>query len=371
MNKMKPVGIYLHVPFCRYKCPYCDFYSVTVKEELLDRYTEETLRRVSLLAGNHLQADTVYFGGGTPSLLGGRRIARIMEALRCSVEIAGDAEITVEANPVSDPGDFLAGCAASGINRLSLGMQSALKKELSALGRRHTHDDVLRAMEAAHGCGIDNISLDLMLGIPMQTADSLEQSLQFIEESSPAHVSAYMLKIEENTPFHRIRYALNIADEDGLADMYELSFRHLEKAGYAQYEISNASKPGFESRHNLKYWNCDPYIGIGPSAHGFMDGRRYYYDRSLEGYLAGAEPHDDGEGGSMEEYVMLRLRLTEGLTETGMRERYGTPIPQAMRDTASSPLMAQYCICDADGIRLTRKGMLISNAVICRLMDLL
>ena len=368
---MKSVGIYIHVPFCRYKCPYCDFYSVTAKEELLDRYTEETVRRVSLLSGRNLPADTVYFGGGTPSLLGARRIAQIMAALRHSVNLADGAEITAEANPASELEDFLKGCAASGINRLSLGMQSALKKELSALGRRHTHDDVLRAMDWAYSCGIENISLDLMLGIPWQTADSLEQSLRFIEQSSPAHVSAYMLKIEENTPFHRIQYALPIADEDGLADLYELTFRRLEKAGYAQYEISNAARPGWESRHNLKYWNCDPYIGIGPSAHGFTDGRRYYYDRSLEGYLAGAEPHDDGEGGSREEYVMLRLRLAKGLTESGMQARYGVRIPQKMRDEASSPVMRPYCICDSEGIRLTRKGMLISNAVICHLIEIL
>ncbi len=368
---MKPVGIYIHVPFCRYKCPYCDFYSVTAKDELLDRYTAETLRRVSLLSDRGISADTVYFGGGTPSLLGGQRIARIMDALRKSVEITGDAEVTAEANPANDLGDFLEGCAASGINRLSLGMQSALRKELSALGRRHAPDDVLRAMETAYRCGIDNISLDLMLGVPMQTAASLEQSLRFIEESSPAHVSAYMLKIEENTPFYRIQNALNIADEDGLADMYELTFNRLEQAGYVQYEISNASKPGFESRHNLKYWNCDQYIGIGPSAHGFYDGRRYYSDRSLDRFLSGSAPNDDGEGGTLEEYVMLRLRLSEGLTQTGMKERFGIDIPKGMRDCASSPVMVPYCICDGQGIRLTRKGMLISNEVICRLTELM
>ena len=167
---MKPVGIYIHVPFCRYKCPYCDFYSVTAKDERMDSYTEETVRRLSGLAGQGIAADTVYFGGGTPSLLGGRRITRIMEAARRSVAVTEDAEITVEANPASDLGEFLEGCAAAGVNRLSLGMQSALPKELSSLGRRHSPDDVLRAMEQAHGCGVGNISLDLMLGIPMQTA---------------------------------------------------------------------------------------------------------------------------------------------------------------------------------------------------------
>ena len=368
---MKPVGIYIHVPFCRYKCPYCDFYSVTAKDELLDRFTGETIRRIVELSGLNISVDTVYFGGGTPSLLGGRRIASIMEAMQKSVEITSSAEITVEANPDIDLGEFLEGCASSGVNRLSLGMQSAAKHELSAIGRRHTPDDVLRAMEKSHSVGIDNISLDLMLGIPMQTSDSLETSLRFIEQAAPSHISAYMLKIEENTPFYRIQYALKIADEDTLADMYLQTFEGLEKAGYRQYEISNASRPGFESRHNLKYWSCDEYIGIGPSAHGFFNGRRYYYDRSLESYLSGASPHDDGEGGSIEEYVMLRLRLSEGLTQNDMTARFGVSIPDKLRKKASSPFMSPYCICDDEGIRLTRKGMLISNAIICDFTEIL
>ena len=368
---MKPVGIYIHVPFCRYKCPYCDFYSVTAKDELLDKYTSETVRRIKELAPEGLSADTVYFGGGTPSLLGGKRIETVMQALHSSVDITKDAELTVEANPASDLGEFLDGCASSGINRLSLGMQSALKSELSAIGRRHTPDDVLHAMDKAHGVGIDNISLDLMLGIPMQTLESLESSLDFIGQAAPSHVSAYMLKIEENTPFYRIKYALKIADEDGLADMYERTFNRLEQAGFAQYEISNAARPGCESRHNLKYWNCDEYIGIGPAAHGFFRGKRYYYDRSLQSYLSGEEPHGDGDGGTEEEYIMLRLRLSKGLTNEGMRDRFGTDIPNALRERASSPLLAPYCVCDDIGIRLTRKGMLISNAIICNIIELL
>ena len=366
---MKPVGIYIHVPFCRYKCPYCDFYSVTAKDELLDRFAAETIRRIGELSGEKISADTVYFGGGTPSLLGGGRIAAIMDALRRHVDLADNAEITVEANPTIDLGSFLEGCASSGVNRLSLGMQSAVKSELSAIGRRHTSDDVLRAMEQAHSVGIHNISLDLMLGIPMQTPESLLHSLRFIEASAPSHLSAYMLKIEENTPFYRIQYALKLPDEDTLTEMYTRTFAFLEEAGYAQYEISNAARPGCESRHNLKYWRCEEYVGIGPSAHGFLHGRRYYYDRSLEQYLSGAQPVDDGEGGDIEEYVMLRLRLSEGLNHEDMRARFGADIPRAMLERAASPVMAPYCICDDSGIRLTRRGMLISNAIICELME--
>lgn len=369
MTAVKKIGIYIHVPFCRSKCPYCDFYSVRISERQIDLYTDETLRRIKRLASEHLRADTVYFGGGTPSLLGGRRIAGIMYALRQSVDLSDDAEITVEANPTLDLNDFLDGCAASGVNRLSLGMQSAVQTELAAIGRSHTPDDILRAMQNSHNRGIHNISLDLMLGIPKQTPDSLETSLRFISECAPSHVSAYMLKVEEGTPFYRMKDRLAITDDDGLADMYELAFSRLEGVGYAQYEISNACKPGLESRHNLKYWNCDEYIGIGPSAHGFINGRRYYFDRSLENYLSGQIPLDDGAGGSIEEYVMLRLRLSQGLTDKGLLDRFGIEIPAAIRQRASSILMKPYCVCSEKGISLTRKGMLVSNAIICDLTE--
>ncbi len=371
MSAVKPVGIYIHVPFCRSKCPYCDFYSVRLSEQQIDLFTEETVCRIACLAPKHLNADTVYFGGGTPSLLGGRRISAIMSALRRYADISPDAEITVEANPSADLTEFLEGCAASGINRLSLGMQSADKKELAAIGRRHTPDDILRTMECAHRLGIHNISLDLMLGIPHQTPDSLLNTLEFISECDPSHLSAYMLKIEEGTPFDRMKDTLAVADDDTLADMYELAFSRLRQKGYLHYEISNASKPGSESRHNLKYWNCDPYIGLGPSAHGFFEGRRYYFDRSLESYLSGGQSHDDGEGGGMEEYIMLRLRLAEGLIEKGLQERFGVGIPPAMRLKAASPLMRRYCLCDEQGISLTEAGMLVSNAIICNLTELL
>ena len=371
MNAVNSVGIYIHVPFCRSKCPYCDFYSVEATEQLMDLYTDETTRRIRALAPKNLRADTVYFGGGTPSLLGGRRMARIMDELRASVAISESAEITAEANPSSDLEEFLRVCAASGVNRLSLGMQSAVQRELAAIGRRHSPYDVKRAIENARQYGIDNISLDLMLGIPFQTTDSLEETLRFISECDPAHVSAYMLKIEEGTPFSRMKNTLAIADDDGLADLYELAFSRLHEMGFVRYEISNACKPGFESRHNLKYWNCEEYISFGPSAHGFFDGRRYYFDRSLASYLAGTSPHDDGEGGGMEEYVMLRLRLAQGLTEEGLNRRFGVTIPPAIRKRAASPLMKPYCVCGDEGISLTGKGMLVSNAIICDLIELL
>lgn len=361
---MNPLGIYIHVPFCRGKCPYCDFYSVNLSEELLAAYTDETIRRIGQLKEYNITADTVYFGGGTPSLLGGANVLRIMSVLHECVSIDTKAEITVEANPSSDLGEFLRGCSAAGVNRLSLGMQSAVKKELEAIGRKHSPYDILRAIDCAHSLGIENISLDLMLGIPYQTTESLGESLEFIDKSAPSHVSAYMLKIEEGTPFYNIRNSLIIPDDDNMADFYEFAFDGLEKLGYLRYEISNAARNNMVSRHNIKYWNCDEYIGLGPAAHGFFKGKRYFFGRSLKDYLSGVSPEFDCIGGSEEEYIMLRLRLTEGLTERGMTERFGHGIPESITLKAEKFSEFGLCKCDEIGISLTGKGMLVSNSII-------
>ncbi len=371
IKDMKPIGIYIHVPFCRAKCPYCDFYSVGVSESLLNRYTDETVRRIRALKDMKITADTVYFGGGTPSLLGGERIVRIMSALDECIYISHGAEITVESNPNADLLEFLSGCSATGVNRVSLGMQSAVPRELAAIGRKHSPDDVLRAIECAHMLGIYNISLDLMLGIPFQTEESLAASLEFIKNCAPSHVSAYMLKIEDGTAFYRIKDSLPIADDDALADLYIAAFDGLEQIGFRQYEISNAACSGFVGRHNLKYWNCEEYIGIGPAAHGFFMGKRYFFDRSLNDYLDGNEPELDCIGGDMEEYIMLRLRLNEGLTEQGMNERFGCGIPPSIRAMAGASQFGEFCVCDSEHIALTRKGMLLSNTLIGRFIDLL
>lgn len=366
---MNPLGIYIHVPFCRSKCPYCDFYSISLSEDLLTAYTDETIRRIGLLKEYNIKADSVYFGGGTPSLLGGKNILRIISALRKCAKITSDAEITVEANPSSNLEEFLSGCHAAGVNRLSLGMQSAVKKELAAIGRKHSPDDVLKAMESARLFGIDNISLDLMLGIPYQTIDSLGISLEFINKGAPSHVSAYMLKIEEGTPFYRKKDSLTLPDDDGIADLYEFTFDSLAKLGYVRYEISNAAKNNMISKHNIKYWNCDEYIGIGPAAHGFFDGKRYFFGRSLKDYLNGALPKFDCIGGSEEEYIMLRLRLSEGLTERGMMQKFGHGIPKDISSKAKKFEEFGLCKYDKMGVSLTGKGMLVSNAIISEFLS--
>lgn len=374
-----PIGIYIHIPFCRGKCPYCDFYSLAADGKEYDRYTDGVVK-ASAGWGTRLNRpfETLYLGGGTPSLLGAARLARIINAVFSSFYAYGFSggskpEITVECNPF-DAGDKDSVFAfetleAAGVNRISLGLQSAVDTERKSLGRRGAADDVTRAVRRAKEAGITNISLDLMLGIPAQTLTSLRRSIDYCANAGVTHVSAYMLKIEAGTPFAALRGSLNLPGEDEICEFYLKACEELEKAGFSQYEISNFAKKGFESRHNRKYWNCEEYLGIGPAAHSFIGGRRFFYERDLEGFLAGREPAADGEGGSFEEYAMLRLRLNEGLTQSETLDRFGYGIPEAMRERAKQYAEQNRLVSDDKGIRFTSKGFLLSNRIIADLLD--
>ena len=340
---------------------------MTGGDGLYEAYVAAVIRTMESFCKEEL--DTVYFGGGTPPLLGAERLDRMLAAARKCFDIAPDAEITVEINPGDATAALLSALYAAGFNRLSMGVQSGVDSELRALGRRHDSAQAAGAVELARAAGFENISLDLMLAIPHQTPDSLRQSIDFITGLEPEHISAYMLKIEENTPFAAISDKLILPDDDGQAELYLEAVKMLAERGYKQYEISNFSKQGRESRHNLKYWHCEEYIGIGPAAHGFYEGRRYYYPRDIEGFMQGNAPVDDGEGGSKEEYLMLMLRLAEGITESAWNERFGEPIPQCIRRRALMYQQAGLLVCDDNGIRLTTEGFLVSNGIIARLMD--
>ena len=373
-----PIGLYIHVPFCLSKCPYCDFYSLPLAGDdgLLDRYTASVEQALDRWADRlRTPADTLYFGGGTPSLLGGKRLARLIgRAERCfSLD---DAEITLEANPADADeegglSETLKAFADAGGTRLSLGMQSASEAELHRLGRRHGPAAVWRAVEAARRAGIADISLDLMLAVEGQNETSVRRSASLCGELGAGHVSAYLLKIEDNTPFGRNRHALALPGEDEAASLYLAACETLEEHGFHQYEISNFALPGRESRHNLKYWTGEPYLGLGPAAHSCIGGRRFAYHRDLAAFLAGKDPLPEPEGairtGSQEEFLLLRLRLAEGLTERAYAVRFGVPIPEDWRKRAAS-LPRRLVICDAEGIRLTREGFLVSNAILAELL---
>ena len=359
-----PVGLYIHIPFCRSKCPYCDFYSVLPSQGIIDRYTDCICGQLKEYENRRF--DTVYFGGGTPSLAGADNIAKM---LRC-VSICGNPEITVECNP-SDCGDGgfdFEKAAKAGVNRISFGLQSAADSERKALGRRAGAQDVLNAVKRAQSAGIDNISLDLMLGIPMQNEETLKRSVDFCFSSGAKHISAYILKIEEGTHFYKIKNKLALPDEDETADLYLKCAELIEAGGMKQYEISNFAFQGFESRHNLKYWHCEDYLGLGPASHSFVDGKRFYYGRSLEEYMKNPRAVSDGDGGSFEEYAMLALRLNEGLQNRKVRERFGFGIPAAIFEKAKKFEQSGLVKIGSDSISLTAKGFLLSNTIIGELI---
>ena len=366
------IGLYLHIPFCASKCPYCDFYSlVGSSEETKDAYVQALIAAMERWAAEVAEsADTVYLGGGTPSLLGGARIAALVETARRVFAVPDGAEITMEANPGDGLEEVFSAFAAVGGNRVSLGMQTQDDRQLKLLGRRHTARRTEEGVEAARRAGIRNLSLDLMLGISGQTSASVEAAVAHCEALGASHVSAYLLKVEPETSYAVAPPPL--PGEEETVMLYHTAAAALERAGYAQYEISNFARDGQVSRHNLKYWNLEPYLGLGPAAHSFLNGRRFYYPRSLTAFLKGEPPIAEEEGttigeNSQEEYAMLRLRLTEGLTEVGFARRFGQAIPARWRERAAA-FPPSLVVADDRGLRLTREGFLVSDALLVRIL---
>ncbi len=358
-------GIYIHIPFCIRKCPYCDFYSFRADETKKDSYLKAVLLCLDRWKEKiRDEIDTVYFGGGTPSVFGEKRIGEVLSFIKCNYSLTDTAEITVECNPSSVSSEFFESLHASGVNRISMGMQSAVDKERKALGRLSDAEQVKNAVLMAKNSGIDNISLDIMLGVPCQSMKSLDESIDFLLSLDIAHISAYMLKVEEGTPFDKMGDSLVLPDEDEVAQMYLHTSRRLSLAGYNHYEISNFAKKGNESRHNTRYWKGEEYLGVGPSAHSFIDGKRFYYERDFDSFLSGSEPIFDGYGGDEEEYIMLRLRLSEGLDLRGYEEKFGEKISEE-RIKRMKKYEKAGLLCITDGrIVLTPEGFLLSNAII-------
>lgn len=365
-------ALYIHVPFCERKCPYCDFYSVAAQDSVMDLYTQAVVRALKCTPFEVGQLDTVYFGGGTPSVLGGKRLAKLLETAAAQFGISSNAEITAECNPHSALKDTLREMKAAGFNRISLGMQSAVDTQLLTLGRLHTVHDVESAVEASQDCGISHISLDMMLATPGQTPSDIEKAVELCGKLGAEHVSAYLLKIEQGTPFAKQHIGEQCPDEDGQVLLYRHAVSSLEKAGYRQYEISNFAKNGHVARHNLKYWNCAEYLGVGPSAHSFIDGRRRFFPRDLDGFIEEKNPFrllcDDGEGGSAQEYLMLRLRLNEGVRWDEFAANYPNESIKALRKKAQPMQEGGLIEVDETGMRLTLDGFLLSNSVIVELI---
>lgn len=351
-------GLYIHIPFCQKKCAYCDFYSSFVSGALIDEYVGALSKEINRWGGLYSRPiDTIYIGGGTPSVLG-TRISRVLDEVYNSFEVLKDAEITVEMNPSSADGGFLKSAYNSGVNRLSLGVQSGIDEELKILGRNHTAQDALRTVDRAKTIGFSNISLDVMLGLPESNIEKLEKSLDFVLSLEPSHISSYILKIEPNTVFGKKNIVL--PDDDQQAEQYLYMCDRLETSGFEHYEISNFARKGFYSRHNMKYWRCEDYLGIGPSAHSFLDGARFYYPRDLKGFLSNPQTVSDGNGGDEAEKIMLALRLKEGA--------------DLSKHKMVQPFLSQLEIQGLGNLEngrfsLTNRGMLVSNSIITEILE--
>ncbi len=349
------VGLYIHVPFCLSKCPYCDFYSVRYSREEAERYADALIRNIKHY---EREFDSVYFGGGTPILLH-EHIAEILKA----ADITEDAEITVEANPCLAIPEFLDDLRRAGVNRMSFGVQSMNADELLFLGRRHSMKQAENAVRNSHDAGFENISADMMIGLPGQTEDKIKHTAEAIAELGVTHISAYILKIEENTPFAQSRPEL--PDDDRTADLYLYTAELLEKLGFMQYEISNFAKPGYECKHNLKYWRCEEYLGVGPAAHSYFDGKRFCVAQNINAFMNHQNEviTDDAPGG-WDEYAMLKFRLTEGITYEEAK-RFGKR-DEFIRKAEKLP-RSLVNITDR-GVNLTKEGFIVSNSVISELV---
>lgn len=335
-------GLYYHIPFCKSKCPYCDFYSKKYNCLEAEEYIKTIITESEKYGGVF---DTVYFGGGTPSIIEPELIGAVIASAKKHFEIDPESEITIECNPSKDLTEAFKLYKKYGVNRVSIGMQSAVDGERFALGRSAGKVQVEAAINAAKNAGIENISLDIMLGTPKQTLASLDQTLDFINKMQVKHISAYMLKIEEGTKFYDLKDRLALPDDDLTAQMYLKTVAALSSMGIKQYEISNFAVPGYESRHNTKYWRLVPYLGIGATAHSFWGGKRFYYDESLN--LV-----QDGDGGDRQEAIMLGLRLCEGIEKSLIKKPY------------TALVNAGFLVETESRIALTPKGMLVSNTII-------
>lgn len=364
---MNSIGIYIHVPFCKSKCPYCDFYSMRSDTLGYDDYTMCVLESLEDWAAKlNRPADTLYFGGGTPSLIGGKNISLVT---RRAKELFGiNGEITVECNPSAVEDGFFKSIAEAGVNRISLGMQSAIDSERKKLGRAADREQIKKCIDEARSAGIENISLDVMLGVPEQTKESLRETARFCIDMNVPHISAYMLKLEEGTYYYNNAKKLRLPDEDATADMYLLLGEILAENGMKNYEISNFAKQGYEGKHNLKYWNCEEYLGIGPAAHSFVDGKRFYYPRDIEYFKAGKEPIADGSGGDEDEYIMLRLRLADGIIFEDFRKRFNRDFDKTIIEKARAFEEKRLIKITDKSISLTRDGFLLSNYIISELI---
>ena len=369
-----PIGIYVHIPFCKRKCNYCDFCSVPAGEEKIKQYVDALCDEIiNFEKSREISVDTIFFGGGTPSLIDSVFFEKIMSTLRQRFVILPDAEITAEVNPGTVTEEKALAFVRSGVNRISIGTQSIHENELKILGRIHNRRDFFKTVDLFRSVGIDNLSVDLMYGIPEQTVESFRKTLEEIIKLPLSHVSCYGLIIEEGTPFFENREKLRLPTEDEEYEMYCMAHTFLTSAGYRHYEISNYGKEGYLSQHNLKYWRSKEYVGFGLSAHSYFEGKRFYNTADFDEYFTRDEAkyrktETLTEGIDPFEYAMLALRLDEGFSISEYKNLFGKSFlsenEERIREFSELGLLK----IEGGRISLTEKGFYVSNSILSDLL---
>ncbi len=379
---MKKLGLYIHIPFCARKCSYCDFYSLPAVGELTK---QEYLNALMLQLdeyksqASNYAVDTVFIGGGTPSLLGEKQTAALFKRIYSDFNVVKSAEVTIEANPGTLDEKKLKLYKKVGINRLSLGVQSFVNDDLKVCGRIHSAADSVRAFALARKAGFDNINLDIMFGLPGQNMASLVQSLNYAFKLGAEHISFYGLKIEEGTPFFEMRNTLNLPDEDSESEMYFASRQIMIANGYHHYEISNFAKKNKYCRHNFKYWNSDEYLGIGPSAHSYFAGKRFSFKKDIKLYIDSFkgissesivdEIIDIPHSARIAEYVMLRFRLSDGIDCEQFYKLFGRDFDSVYYQKLRPYINSGHVIRTKKGYAFSPEGMYVSNFILSRIID--
>lgn len=391
-------SIYLHIPFCKHRCAYCDFNTYAGQEGHIPAYVDALIREIEFIGRNYAASPqgqtfvhTVFFGGGTPSLLSAQQLSSILNALRSAFSFRPEVETTLEANPGTTSADFLQQIRAAGFNRISFGVQSASPDELHLLERVHDFYDVIQSVKWARQAGFDNINLDIILGLPEQSLASWQNTVRRILDLHPEHISAYALTLEHGTPFGQwsAHGLLPLPDPDLAAEMYEWASESLEAQGYTQYEISNWARTDSDwtCRHNLQYWRGLPYLGLGAGAHGYAGGTRYsnvlriksYIDRMADSQVAklafplspaAVNQHHQTVRDDMGEFMLTGLRLTrEGVSSTEFESRFGQKLMNVFGREVVELIHLGLLEWQSESLRLTRRGRLLGNQVFIRFVD--
>lgn len=381
---MKGLGIYIHIPFCVSRCKYCDFYSQTdCSPQLQESYIDALCKHIKEYSQQTKEyvVTSVYFGGGTPTLLPTEQIKRLVKCIKKNFRLSLKCEISIEANPGTVDLKSLKQIRKMGINRISIGAQSFEDCELKTCGRVHSSEQIYKAVIDARMAKFDNISLDLIYGLPGQTKQTLGQSIKDAIELEVDHISLYGLKIEQGTPFWYNRKTLSFPDEDTECDMYLDNVQLLKDAGYTQYEISNFAKQSKRCKHNLRYWNGDEYIGFGPAAHSYFGGKRFSFKKDLKLYI---DTFDDTKKVSesiideyidipytarIAEYVMLRFRLNDGINKEMFRKRFDKKFDDVYYERIKPYIASGHIVQTKNGYAFSLKGMCVSNYILARIVD--